>query len=77
VWDPHTGAFYRATFLIDPKGRIRYYSIYPREVGRNVCEILRTLAGVQYSEATGLGVPAGWEPGEPGINRDLALAGTI
>lgn len=77
VWDQNTGAFYRATFMIDPKGRIRYYSVYPREVARNICEILRTLAGIQFGEATGEGVPAGWEPGDPGIRRDFSLAGTI
>ncbi len=77
VWGAETGAAFRASFIIDPKGRIRYFSVYPREVGRNVREIVRTLAGIQYGEATGEGVPAGWKPGMPGISRDFALAGTI
>lgn len=77
VWGLSTGAAYRATFIIDPEGRIRYYSVYPREVGRSVEEILRTLAGLQYGEATGEGVPAGWEPGMPGIKRDFSKAGRI
>ena len=77
VYNAKAGAAYRASFIIDPEGRIRYYSVYPREVGRNVREIVRTLQGVQYGEATGEGVPAGWKPGMPGIRRDFDLVGTI
>ncbi len=77
VWGAETGAAFRATFIVDPAGRIRYYSVYPREVGRNVREIVRTLAGIQYGEATGEGVPAGWQPGMPGISRDFDLVGTV
>lgn len=75
VWGANTGAAFRASFIIDPKGRIRYYSVYPREVARNVWEIVRTLEGLQYGEATGEGVPAGWRPGMPGIKRDFSKAG--
>jgi len=75
VYGSSTGAAYRATFIIDPKGQIRYYSVYPREVARNVKEVIRTLEGIQYGEATGEGVPAGWVPGMPGIKRDISRAG--
>jgi peroxiredoxin (alkyl hydroperoxide reductase subunit C) len=75
VWSPTTGAAYRASFIIDPQGRVRYYSIYPREVARNVWEIVRTLEGLQYGDTTGEGVPADWEPGMPGIKRDIRKAG--
>lgn len=75
VYGAETGAAFRASFIIDPQGRIRYYSVYPREVGRNVEEIVRTLEGIQYGEATGEGVPAGWQPGMPGIERDFAKVG--
>lgn len=77
VWGASTGAAYRASFIIDPEGRIRYYSVYPREVGRNVEEIIRTLQGLQYGEASGEGVPAGWQPGMPGIKREFSKAGKI
>lgn len=75
VWSAETGAAYRASFIIDPEGRIRYYSVYPREVARNVMEVVRTLQGIQYGEATNEGVPAGWVPGMPGIKRELSKAG--
>jgi len=61
------GFAYRATFIIDPEGRIQYYGVNPQPVGRNIDEILRIIAGLQYNRATGCGVPAGWMPGEPGI----------
>lgn len=77
VLDEEKGVAYRASFIIDPKGRIRYYSVYPREVGRNVWEIIRVLQGIQYGEMTGEGLPASWEPGMPGIKRDFRLVGTI
>lgn len=75
VYNYQMGAAFRASFIIDPDGNIRYYSVYPREVGRNVREIVRTLEGTLYGEATGEGVPAGWEPGMPGIKRDFAKVG--
>lgn len=75
VYNAEAGAAFRASFIIDPEGIIRYYSVYPREVARNVGEIVRTLQGTQYGDATGQGVPAGWEPGMPGIKRDIKKAG--
>lgn len=69
VWNAEDGAAERASFIIDPKGTVRYYSVYPREVGRNIIEIVRTLQGAQYSEDTGEALPAGWESGMPGIKR--------
>lgn len=40
-------------------------------------EIIRTLQGLQYGEASGEGVPAGWQPGMPGIKREFSKAGRI
>lgn len=75
VYNYEAGAAFRASFIIDPTGKIRYYSVYPREVARSVPEIVRTLEGTLYGEATGEGVPAGWEPGMPGIKRDFSKVG--
>ncbi|WP_051618227.1 MULTISPECIES: peroxiredoxin [Desulfofundulus] len=68
---------HRATFIINPQGRVEYYCVYPREVGRNVDEIIRVLQAIQYAAATGEGVPAQWQPGQPGIRRDFERVGTI
>ena len=57
----------RATFLIDPTGIVRLVSYYPMANGRNVDEMLRTLAALQETDATGLATPAGWQPGSDGV----------
>jgi peroxiredoxin (alkyl hydroperoxide reductase subunit C) len=57
----------RATFLIDPTGIIRMMNYYPMATGRSVEELLRTLAALQETDASGLSTPAGWQPGEDGI----------
>ncbi|CCO09065.1 AhpC/TSA family protein [Desulforamulus hydrothermalis Lam5 = DSM 18033] len=71
------GFTYRATFIISPEGIIKYVSLYPPEVGRGVEEIIRVIQGLQYEAATGLGVPAGWQPGMPGIKREFSMVGRI
>lgn len=71
------GLTFRATFIIDPEGEIKYVSLYPPEVGRNVDEIIRIIYGLQYEKATGLAIPAGWQPGMQGIKRDFSMVGRI
>ncbi len=50
----------RATFLVDPQGVIRFASAHDLDVGRNVDEVLRTLAALQ----TGGMTPCNWRPGQ-------------
>lgn len=57
----------RGSFLIDPAGIVRMLSFYPMAVGRNVDEIIRTLAALQENDASGLSTPADWQPGEDGV----------
>lgn len=57
----------RASFLIDPAGIVRMLSYYPMATGRNVDELLRTLAALQETDASGLSTPAGWRAGADGI----------
>lgn len=71
------GIAYRATFIIAPDHQVKYVSLYPPEVGRNVAELIRILQGLMYEEATGLGVPAYWQPGMTGILRDFKFTGKI
>jgi len=51
---------YRATFIIDPQGIIRWVSLYDLSVGRNVNEVIRVLDALQTDELT----PCGWQKGE-------------
>jgi len=57
------GAALRGTFLIDPDGLVRAYSVQDLTVGRSVEEILRLLSALKTGELT----PVGWRPGEPFI----------
>lgn len=57
----------RASFLIDPSGIVRLLSYYPMATGRNPDEILRALAALQETDASGLSTPAGWQPGDDGV----------
>ncbi|MBP1930807.1 hypothetical protein J2Z37_000804 [Ammoniphilus resinae] len=35
------------------------------------------MQGILFGRSTGLGVPANWVPGMPGLKRDIKQAGTI
>src|SRR3569623_3791222 len=41
---------YRATFIIDPQGVVRWVSAYDLNVGRNVKEVIRVLDALQTDE---------------------------
>lgn len=75
ILNEKSGATYRATFIINPEGAIQSILLNPTTVGRNINEILRIIEGLQYSTATGLGVPANWTPGEPGIKTGWEFVG--
>ena len=50
---------YRATFIVDPEGTIRWVCVNDLGVGRNVPEVLRVLEALQ----TGALTPCDWVPG--------------
>lgn len=51
---------FRATFIADPEGIIRFVSVHDLSVGRNVKEVLRTLDALQTDELC----PCNWEKGQ-------------
>lgn len=51
---------YRATYIIDPDGIIRWVSVNDLSVGRNVTEVLRVIDGLQTDELC----PCNWEKGQ-------------
>jgi peroxiredoxin (alkyl hydroperoxide reductase subunit C) len=55
------GVALRATFIIDPKGVIRWVSVNDLSVGRSVPEVLRVLDGLESGELC----PCNWEKGRP------------
>ena len=56
---------YRATFIVDPQGIIRWVSAYDMNVGRNVQEVIRVLDALQTDELC----PCNWQKGEATLNE--------
>ncbi len=54
------GVAYRATFIVDPDGIVRWVQVNDLSVGRNVDEVLRVLDGLQTDELC----PCNWKKGE-------------
>lgn len=51
---------YRATYIVDPDGIVRWVSVNDLNVGRNVKEVLRVLDALQTDELC----PCNWEKGD-------------
>ena len=58
---------YRATFIVDPEGIIRWVSLYDLNVGRNVPEVVRVLDALQTGELT----PCNWTKGKQTLTEQL------
>lgn len=52
-----------SVYIIDPRQRIRSTITYPKNIGRNVSEILRTVCAMQTTDTTSGQTPANWVPG--------------
>ncbi len=64
---PEEKVAYRATFIIDPQGTIRWVSVNDLNVGRNVKEVIRVLDGLQTDELC----PCNWEKGQETLTEAL------
>ena len=73
ILDDSEKVAYRATFIVDPGGIIRWVSVYPMNVGRNVEEVLRVLDALQTEELTA----CGWTPGEKTLTVTLKEEETL
>jgi peroxiredoxin (alkyl hydroperoxide reductase subunit C) len=60
---------YRATFIIDPQGIVRWVSVYDLSVGRSVQEVIRVLDALQTDELC----PCNWSKGEETLTAQLSL----
>lgn len=56
---------YRATFIIDPEGIVRWVNINDLSVGRNVAEVLRVLDALQTDELC----PCNWTKGQDTLTQ--------
>jgi peroxiredoxin (alkyl hydroperoxide reductase subunit C) len=60
ILDEDESVAYRATFIIDPNGIIKWICVNDMNVGRNVHEVLRVLDALQTGEKT----PCNWQKGQ-------------
>lgn len=76
--DDAQGLAWRATFIIDPDGKLTWYEIHSNDIGRNAQEILRKLqAGVYVRAHPGEVCPASWTEGAETLKPGLDLVGKI
>lgn len=54
----------RATFFIDPEGKLRAMVYYPMSNGRSIEEFVRLLQAMQAADANGVATPENWRPGD-------------
>ena len=68
----------RATFVIDPDGKIVAYEVNSGNVGRNADELLRKVQACQFVREHGDQVcPAKWQPGAETLTPSLDLVGAL
>jgi len=72
------GVSLRATFIIDPEGRLIAYEMHDNSIGRSTAEILRKLEAAKYvREHKGEVCPASWKPGVRTLKPGMDLVGKI
>lgn len=68
----------RATFVIDPDGKIVSYEVIAGNVGRSSEELLRRLRALEFVRKFGNEVcPAKWKPGDATLKPGIDLVGKI
>ncbi|MEO6571448.1 MAG: peroxiredoxin [Ilumatobacteraceae bacterium] len=63
-WDQTEAVTARSVIVVDPDGVVRAILEYPKELGRNMDEIVRIVEGLQLFDATRLMAPANWPHNE-------------
>ena len=64
VLNYEAGVAYRGTFVIDPEGNVKSYTVNDLSIGRSVDESLRLLQAARTGKLT----PCNWKPGEKTLN---------
>ena len=75
---PEYGMADRATFVLNPEGKVVAYEINADNVGRNAEELLRKVQALQFVAEHGDQVcPAKWQPGAETLKPSLDLVGML
>ena len=68
----------RATFIVNPEGKIAAYEVNAGNVGRNADELLRKLQACQFVYEHGdEACPAKWQPGAATLKPGIDLVGKL
>lgn len=68
----------RATFIIDPEGKIKAMDIHDNSIGRSTAEIIRKLQAAKFTYEHKTQVcPASWQPGNKTLKPSEKLIGKI
>lgn len=75
----HEGLSQRATFIIDPDGKVVAYEIHDNSIGRSIEEILRKLQAAKFVRDNDGAIvcPASWHPGDKTLKPGVDLVGKI
>lgn len=72
------GVSLRATYFINPEGKIKAFEFHDNGIGRSVEETLRKLQAAQFVEKNkGEVCPMNWKPGNKTLKPGLDLVGKI
>jgi peroxiredoxin len=72
------GVSLRATFIIDPEGKIKAYEFHHNDIGRSIEELMRKLQAAKFvAEHRGQVCPMNWKPGAKTLRPGLGLVGKI
>ena len=77
AYDEEHGHALRATFVIDPEGKIKAFEFHDNGIGRSVEELLRKLQAAQFTATHGVVCPPSWKPGAKPLKPGLDLVGKI
>ena len=78
VYIEEDGISERATFIVNPEGKIVAYEVNAGNVGRNADELLRKLQACQFVHEHGGEVcPAKWHPGAKTLKPGIDLVGKL
>jgi len=71
------GLSIRATFIIDPEGKIKAFEFHDNSIGRSVEETIRKIEAAKFVREHGEVCPASWKPGSKTLKPSLDLVGKI
>ena len=66
------GVAFRGSFLIDKSGVVQHQVVNNLPLGRNIDEMIRMVAALQFTDEHGEVCPAGWNKGKAGMKASTA-----